>query len=146
MPVPGYMVRFPRKGAGTGQVRQVAMRDKEWKVFDQEILALSKARLEATMKAYCASGPIGLPGSLFKFLEHYETQGLKVRLEEFKAKGVRLFGFCALAGKVPTFFITGSDTDKKRRKANQTLVDLAGKEAVRLLKILSPVGKRGKAR
>ena len=61
---------------------------------------------------------------------------MKVRLEEFKAKAVRLFGFRADDAGQPTFFVTGSDVAKKGKKANPVLIDLAGREAIRIVGVL----------
>ena len=73
---------------------------------------------------------------------------MKVRLEEFKAKAVRLFGFRADDSGQPTFFVTGSDVAKKANKANPVLVDLAGREAVRIVGVLhkQAAGTEGKGR
>ncbi len=145
MSVPGYLQRFPVAGAATNVL---AMRVKEWKVFDTGIAMTAKARLQASMETYCELGPVPLPDSLFKFLEHYEHAGVKVRLEEFKAKAVRLFGFRADDAGQPTFFVTGSDVAKKGNKANPVLVDIAGREAVRIVGVLhrQAASMKGKGR
>lgn len=145
MSVPGYSQRLPVAGTAANVV---AMRGKEWKVFDTGIAQTAKARLQATMETYCTLGPMPLPDSLFRFLEHYEGSGAKVRLEEFKARAVRLFGFRADDMGQPTFFVTGSDVAKKGNKANPVLVDLAGREAVRIVGVLrkQAAGMKGKGR
>jgi len=147
MAVPGYKKRFPRSGTATNEI---AMRDKEWKVFDAGVDPQAKARLEASFEVYCEHGPEALPSTLFKSVGQHQHEGLKVRLEEFKAWGVRFFGLRGDDTGKPTFLVTGSDTAKKStetRKANRIAMDTAGKEAVRVQKALdaqkqSAKGKR----
>ena len=146
MAVTGYTKRFPRQGSAANEI---AMRDKEWKVFDSGIDQQAKARLEASFESYCEYGPENLPDSLFKFVGQHQHGGVKVRIEEFKAWGVRMFGLRGDDGGQPTFLVTGSDTAKKStesRKANRIAMEVAAKEAAKVQTALDAQkqSKRGK--
>ncbi|WP_156022182.1 hypothetical protein [Sphingomonas sp. UNC305MFCol5.2] len=131
----GYVQRF----TGGIQVRRaIYLREREWAVLiDPTLVDLrARARLESLMQHYCDHGPIDMNEKMFKFLEHFKAERRQVRLEEFKAGAVRLFGFGALHAKTASFFVTGMDAAKKQAKADRTLLDSAGKEAIRLSQIV----------
>lgn len=134
MPVQGYTVRFPHPARASAW--SVAMRNKEWKAFQDDISARSKARLKLVIDDYCVSGPTSLDQTDFRFLGHKTYMGISIRLEEFKAPAVRFFGFLHDNAGSPTFFVTGMDLDKKQQKANSVKINAAVKVAVRVKKIL----------
>lgn len=134
MPVLGYTVRFPYPARPTKW--SVAMRNKEWKAFQDDIPARAKARLLSITRDYCNLGPDFFDITDFRFLGHKRSVGVSVRMEEFKAPGVRLFGFLHPSGGKPTFYVTGMDPAKKQQKGNQTKIASAVKEALRVKKIL----------
>lgn len=142
MAVDGYVRRFPFPLRDSK--RQIMMRDREWDIFQNDIPARSKARLELLADDYCTSGPDLFDKTDFRFLGHKSYEGVKVRLEEFKAPQVRLFGFSGDMGGMATFFVTGIDPAKKQRKANDDKVTSAVKEAVRLKQLLSKSSSKGK--
>lgn len=121
------------------------MREREWSEFRDDIPARSKARLGLVIADYC-EGPQDLDKTDFRFLKHYSREGTKVRMEEFKAPQVRLFGFCADDEGVSTFFVTGSDTAKKQQKMNVDRFEAAGREAVKLAKLLAKREKQAKGK
>jgi hypothetical protein len=144
MAVEGYVVRFPHPERPS--LRKVAMREREWREYSDDIPARSKARLKLVISDYCDEGPQDLDKSDFRFLKHYSREGTKVRMEEFKAPQVRLFGFCADDAGVSTFFVTGCDPAKKQQKLDTDRFEAAGREAVKVMKSLAKqtVRMRGK--
>jgi hypothetical protein len=118
----GFQIRFE------GSKRAIAARDEHWKVMG-EILPTAKAKLEATMRAYCDRGPQDLPPGRFKFEEQYEHGGKMARVEAFKTRHVRIYGACGHLGGRPVFLITGTDVAKKTDAADQKKLKAAGKLA-----------------
>jgi hypothetical protein len=144
MAVPGYVLRFPYPDRPS--VRKVAMREREWSEFQGDIPARSQSRLKLVVAEYCEDGPQDLNKTDFRFLKHYSREGSKVRMEEFKAPQVRLFGFCAEDEGTTTFFVTGSDLAKKQQQLNADRFEAAGREAVRVAKFLSRRAKQAKGK
>jgi hypothetical protein len=134
MPVEGYIVRFPYPARPSGW--SVAIRSKEWKAYQADITVRARARLKLVVNDYCTDGPASLNNTDFRFLGHKGSAGVTIRLEEFKAWGVRLFGFLHDNSGSPTFFVTGMDEAKKQQKGSQVKIAAAVKEAVRVRKIL----------
>lgn len=116
----GFKIRF------SGTLRAIAFDDRNWKAM-QGILPQTRVKIEATMKAYCNMGPQNLPPQRFKFEEHFERGGQKVRVEVFKGTNVRFYGVCASLGGTPVFMVTGNDTAKKSNTADQKILRAAGK-------------------
>lgn len=120
------------------------MREREWKVYENDIPARDKARLKNVLDDYCDNGPSDLSPTDFKFMGHLSYSGVKVRMEEFKSAQVRLFGFLATFEDQLTFFVTGMDPAKKQQKADQKKLAAAVKEAVRITGLLKPKHQKGK--
>lgn len=131
----GYTQRFI---GGDRDKRAIYFRAREWDMLvdPRQVDLRTRARLESLMQHYCDHGPIDMHEKMFKFLEHFKAERRRIRLEEFKAGPVRLFGFAVQHAKAMAFFVTGIDAAKKQAKADRTLLDAAGKEAVRLSIIL----------
>lgn len=145
MALSDYRIRFPHPDRPS--LRKVAMRDREWKTFTQTIAARSKARLEHVIGDYCENGPDELDETDFKFIGHFSHGGLKVRMEEFKARHVRLFGFCTEWNGRATFFVTGIDPVKKQDKICKRKFKAAGLEAVSVVQSLNDeIAKRKERR
>lgn len=110
--------------------------DDVWQEFLDDSDINGRAQANAVMKFYADSGPQDLPKTKFVFEEWYKAEGLKVRTEAFKGYQTRLYGFShALNGKM-TFVITRLDLSKKDNKAKRRVLDAAGKEAIRIRKLL----------
>ncbi len=132
-----YERRFPESGSTS---REIRIRKTDWDTLcDDTIVELKiRARLTSLMKLYCSHGPVDMHEKMFKFLQHYSANGRQVRLEEFKAGPVRLFGFSRNVHARSVFFVTGMDVAKKQARANQRLVEKAGEEAIRLSGLIAP--------
>jgi len=122
----GFQIRFE------GVKRAIAFKDAQWEVMGK-IQPNARAKLEATMKAYCDRGPQDIPPQRFKFELQYEHAGKKTRLEAFKARHVRVYGACGSLGGRPVFLVTGMDTSKKDDAADQKILQAAGKSAHKVL-------------
>lgn len=129
----GFTIRFE------GRKRAIAFDEPHWEVMG-EILPTTRAKIEATMKAYCENGPENLPPQRFKFELQYSASGKKTRIEAFKGRHVRFYGSCGNLGGRPVFLVTESDTAKKSDAADQKKLKAAGKRAHNLLH--SQSGKR----
>jgi hypothetical protein len=122
----GFQIRLE------GSKRAIAATEEHWKVM-AEILPKARAKIEATMRAYCDRGPQDLPPDRFKFEEQYESGGKMTRIEAFKARHVRIYGACGHLGGRPVFLITGTDAAKKTEAADQKILRAAGKLAHQLI-------------
>lgn len=122
----GFQIRFQ------GAKRAIAFRDAQWEIMSK-IQANARAKIEATMKAYCESGPQNIPPQRFKFEMQYEHSGKMTRIEAFKARHVRFYGACGGLGGRPVFLVTGTDTSKKDDAADQKILKAAGKLAHKLI-------------
>lgn len=122
----GYQIRFE------GVKRAIAFKDAQWEVMTR-IQPSARAKIEATMRAYCECGPQNIPPQRFKFEEQYEHSGKMTRIEVFKARQVRIYGACGSLGGRPVFLVTGYDTAKKDDAADQKILKAAGKLAHKLI-------------
>lgn len=122
----GFKIRFE------GVKRAVAFQDAQWEIMGQ-IQPKARAKLEATMNAYCASGPENIPPQRFKFEMQHEQAGKMTRIEAFKTRHVRIYGACGSLGGRPVFLVTGTDVSKKADAADQKLLKAAGKLAHKLI-------------
>lgn len=122
----GFQIRFE------GVKRAVAFRGAEWEVMGK-IQPNARAKIEATMRAYCEWGPQDIPPQKFKFEFHHEQAGKKTRIEAFKARHVRMYGACGSLGGQPVFLVTGADTSKKDDVADQKILKAAGRLAHKLI-------------
>ena len=84
---PGFQIRFE------GVKRAIAFKDAHWEIMNSTQPS-ARAKIEATMRAYCERGPQHIPPQRFKFEEQYEHGGKKTRMEAFKARHVRIYGAC----------------------------------------------------
>lgn len=123
---PGFQIRFE------GVKRAVAFEDAQWEIMSK-IQPSARAKIEATMRAYCDRGPQDIPPQRFKFEFQYQHSGKKTRIEAFKARHVRIYGACGGLGGRPVFLVTGSDTAKKDDSADQKILQAAGKLAHKLI-------------
>ena len=133
----------------SGKLRRIAFEDQLWEVFSEDIEPTARAKLQATMQAYCDRGPMLLPKTRFRFEGHFEKRGKKVRTEAFKTRHVRIYGSAASikeikgsGNEIPTFLVTAMDVAKKSDKPNPEIVKSAGKKAFEL--IHSSGAKKGK--
>jgi hypothetical protein len=122
----GFKIRFE------GVKRAIAFKDAQWEIMGK-IQPTARARIEATMKAYCQSGPENIPPQRFKFEKQFEHGGKKTRVEAFKARHVRIYGACGGLGGRPIFLVTGTDTSKKTDAADQKKLRAAGQLAHELI-------------
>jgi hypothetical protein len=97
-----------------------------------------QAGLEDVIQHYAAGGPQGIPPAKFAGDEGWfpSKKDKRIRLEAFKPWQLRAYGFCEEFNGRQTFFITGVDTRKKQFKADQEILEAAGKEAVRIHDLL----------
>lgn len=130
----GYTIRFPREGGPPGEHGSVAIKDKDWKMFLKEANTQGRAQIEAVMRTWCRFGPSDLPESKFRFEGHYQKGGKSVRIDAFKGRQVRLYGFTTDVGGKPMFLVTGKDLSKKRDAASQETIESAGKAALAIQK------------
>ena len=63
----GYQIRFE------GVKRAIAFQNAHWEIMHQ-IQPNARAKVEATMKAYCERGPQDIPPQRFKFEMQYEQR------------------------------------------------------------------------
>jgi len=122
----GYNIKF------TGVKRAIAFNDNHWEIMDR-IQLKARVKIEATMKAYCDSGPENIPPQRFKFEMQYDHAGKMTRIEAFKARHVRFYGACAGFDGKPIFLVTGADVSKKKDEADQKKLNAAGKLAHELI-------------
>lgn len=122
----GFQIRFQ------GTKRAIAFSDAHWRIMET-IQPNARAKVEATMRAYCDRGPQDMPPQRFKFETQYEQSGKMTRIEVFKARHVRFYGACGRLGSRPVFLVTGVDTAKKDDAADQRILRAAGKLAHKLI-------------
>lgn len=138
----GYTIRFPREGGPPGEHGSVAIKDKDWKTFLKEANTQGRAQIEAVMRNWCRFGPRDFPESKFRFELHYQKGGKSVRIDAFKGRQVRFYGFTTEIDGKPMFLVTGSDFSKKRNPADPDTLESAGKAALHILKTF----KNGKSK
>lgn len=85
------------------------------------------------MNAWSKHGPQHLPPQKFKFEKQYEKGGKNARIEVFKTRHVRLYGTTVQIDGKPMFLITGIDTAKKTNRADDDILEAAGKAAHALI-------------
>lgn len=118
------------------------MRNREWKVFQDDISSGARSRLKLIADDYCSQGPDQFHKTDFRYLGRMSYDRVTVSLAEFKAWQVRLFGFANDHGGVRTFYVTGIDPAKKQDKGNKNKIEAALKEAVRVTKMLAKPAER----
>lgn len=102
-----------------------------------------KAGLEALIAQYMAEGPASLPRTKFNGDEGWFPSARaqnKIRLEAFKAWQLRAYGFCRSYNGSTWFFIVAVDPSKKKDKADSSILNAAGREAVRLNDEIERIG------
>ena len=122
----GFKIRFE------GRNRAIAFDEAQWTQMSK-ILPAARAKVEASMRAYCENGPQNLPPQRFKFEIQYSNSGKMTRVEVFKARHVRFYGSCGNLGGRPVFLVTASDLSKKTDDADPAILQAAGKRAHELL-------------
>jgi hypothetical protein len=128
-----YTIRFPETDGAPGDHGSIAMKDKDWKVFQKEVGMEGRVQIEAAMRAWCRFGPANIPDKRFKFETRYESGGKGVRIDAFKGRHVRLYGATVEVDGKPMFLVTGRDMSKKTNAADQELLKAAGKTAFKLI-------------
>ncbi len=127
---------FEYRSRIVGKAADIVARDDVWNSFSNDSGLSGRGQAKAVMRFYADRGPADLPTSKFVYEERFEAQGRKVRIEAFKGHQTRLYGFVAQVNGRMTFFITGLDLSKKADKAKRRVLDVVGKEAIRVLKAL----------
>ncbi len=112
----------------------VVIKETVKKEIGKKASAEQRAGLEDIVERYSDGGWKNVPPKKYNASEGWfpSAHDKRIRLEAFKPWALRAYGFCEGFRGRPAFFITGVDTSKKQKSANQVILARAGAEAVRL--------------
>lgn len=114
-------------------IKSSVKRELEKKATDEQL-----AGLVDLVRRYGEGGWQCIPKKKFNNNEGWfpSKKDKRVRLEAIKPWQLRAYGFCQEFNGRRTFIITGVDTSKKQNGADQTILQTAGAEAVRITSLL----------